>query len=172
MIRIILSSIDINNIIISNSDLDYITQWISKSGELSYISGEKGPLLTKSILKSWLYNKTDQVEKIFAVVFLKNSHDKIVGLCTLTRAEEPVLDTNDVEICHLIIHKKYRREYYASSIIKLLIKQAFKNNFSRVLGRVHIHNYVGSMLLSHLGWKKSDFSNRDTDVVWYEYSLK
>lgn len=156
---------------ITEYQLDHLAQWISESGELKYISGEKGTVLSIKTLTTWIYNQSKGKNKILAIALVKNSDAQIMGLCTLTKTEEPMLGKYDIEICHLIVHKKYRRKKYASKIIKLLIHQAKEFGFLRILGRVHIDNNIGFTLLESLGWQKSGFYNGDENVVWYEYGI-
>ena len=145
---------------LTSAQLAYISEWISASGELPLISGNKKNHLSHLELGSWIKSSFQ------CVIVLHN--EEIIGIATLSISEAE-LPSDAIEICHCIVHPKFRRLYNGSSLVINLTAFAKQNGFSRIVGRVVKTNLVGFALLKELHWRplKTNFSNDDS-VLWME----
>lgn len=143
-------------------DLEPIASWITESGELELISGEKGKVLKSELLAEWL------TTSITNVISYDNA-ENVIGLTTLSTAEMD-LPVGYVELCHCIIKPNNRREYNASCLLVALIREAKKRGYTHVVGRVVKSNNKAHHLLKSLKWKRWERMNEKVDsenIIWY-----
>lgn len=124
---------------------EQLSAWISTTEELPLISGNEGTHLAPAEFAKWV------ATSVFAVVVFVG--EMPIGFGSLSTSEAP-LSTGDVEICHLIVHPDWRRQYKGSSLVLELTRIAKSNGFRRVVGRVAPHNAIGRAILSSLRWEK------------------
>jgi hypothetical protein len=148
---------------LSSNQLQFLSQWITESGELPLISGNKQLYLSENELLSWIATSFQ-----CSIVVFEN---EIIGFATLSNVEAEI-PSNSLEICHCIIHPKYRRKYNGSALVTLLTANAKQNGFKKVVGRVISTNLVGFSLLKDLNWRPLlDNYSDESSVVWLEKSF-
>ncbi|MBL9184070.1 MAG: GNAT family N-acetyltransferase [Verrucomicrobiaceae bacterium] len=115
------------------------------TNEVPLISGKKDTQLAPEELARWV------ATSVFAVVVCVG--ELPIGFGSLSISEAPLVN-GDVEICHLIVHPNWRRQYKGSSLVLELTRIAKSKGFKRVVGRVAPHNAIGRAILSSLRWEK------------------
>lgn len=138
--------------------------WISGTGELHLISGEKGPLLDEPTLTHWIRSSASSHA-------LVNGRE-VIGLATLSTSEVGGMPPDTIECCHLIVHPKHRRKYCGTLLLAHLSARAKELGYRRIVGRVVRSNSVGRDLLRSLGWHglaPEEFGNwPNGQLDWYE----
>lgn len=129
---------------LSREEIQSLSRWITKTGELEKISGELGTVLRANILEAWL-------DESIVNCFLQTEHGKIIGMATLS-VKEADLPDGYVEVCHCIIHPSHRRIYNGLNIVSSLMREAKIRGYQGVVGRVAVDNRPGKSLLKYLNW--------------------
>ena len=149
----------------TETDIEQIPGWVSATRELSLISDESSNVLHPETFQRWLRDSV--------TVAVVHAGDQPVALATLS-LQEVALPEGTVELCHLIVHPRWRRRYHGSRLVFELTDRAKEFGFKRLVGRVVPRNAVAHALLSYLHW--SSISSVETwmkaSFVWYEKSLR
>lgn len=138
---------DLNIEVPAAGDLSAISTWISDSGEVALISDLPPGELPIETLSHWLDTSVSA-----AAVRVDGA---LIAFATVS-IEEAHLPEGTAEICHLIVHPKWRRRYNGSHIVLELALRARELGFSSVMGRVVPNNVVAHKFLSSLGWSQAD----------------
>lgn len=156
-------------ILVNNIDSRFslnVAQWITQTGELNLISSEKSSVLSVDVLHGWFANS------IAGVVLCIG--DLPIGVATLCKSEISFLPPDTAECCHLVVHPQWRRLYYGTSIVCLLLSIAKKQGYKRVVGRIVPTNSVAKLLLDSLNFESvatyEDWMS--PDFVWYQRRFK
>lgn len=136
--------------------------WISATGELPIISGEKRTILTPDTLSSWERNS----ECCFVLV--RNSFP--IAFAALSRQEAP-LQEKSVEAVHLIVHPEFRRTGVGSAVHQARLVKAFQLGFNTVLFRLVPENAGALATLSRFCPEESSVCPVE-GFTWFEIHAK
>jgi ribosomal protein S18 acetylase RimI-like enzyme len=145
---------------ITDTELDYISTWVSETRELRQISGLETDTLDVGILRSWFNNSIQSV--------IVKDGANVIGFGMLTTQEVKTKE-GEAEICHLIVHPKYRRIYNGSSLVHRLMSFGKFIGLNKIIARVNKKNSAGLELFNYLGWNKFTLNppNEDEKVQWF-----
>lgn len=151
---------------LTSKEVKKISSWISSCGELKLISGENGTILKPKVLKGWV--KSSEASFLFYI------NKTPIGFCTLSTVEILQLPQTFTEVCHLIIHPKYRNLYLGTTLLSFAMATAKHLGFSKVVGRVALGNLPSEVLLTSMRWKQ--FGNEkwllnNENFNWYYKDL-
>jgi ribosomal protein S18 acetylase RimI-like enzyme len=141
----------------ASDDLPRIAEWVTTANELHLISGLSGPVLPTSVLEDW-------VATSLATLAVRHGDDAI-AVATLSRSEAE-LPAGTAEVCHLIVHPRWRRHYRGSHLVLELLSTARRLGFLEVVGRVVSSNTRAHAFLAFLQWKPFDPQVADPSASW------
>lgn len=130
-------------------DVERMSGWISDSEDLPLISELTSKDLSSDTLQGWLDTSASS-----AVIRVDG---ETIAMATLSVEEAP-LRPDTAEICHLIVHREWRRRYNGSHLLLELALRARELGFSAVVGRVVPSNTVAQKFLSSLRWTPVDLN--------------
>ena len=148
----------------SSGDIETISRWISESGDLTQISSLRSDVLSTEELERWLD------ASVTSAVIRADSYP--IAFATVSVKEAP-LPREVAEICHIIIHPKWRREYNGSHLVLDLTLRAREKGFTKMVGRVVPHNSGAHAFFSSLRWVPVPPAKCWTSgFFWYERRLQ
>lgn len=148
----------------NSGDVEIVSRWISESGDLALISSLDSDGLSTKMLELWFD------ASVTSAVVRTDGHPIAFGTVSV---EEAPLPSRTAEICHLIVHPKWRRRYNGSHLVLELALKAREMGFSTVAGRVVPHNSVAHAFLSFLRWAPVASGDGWTPgFSWYQRKLQ
>ena len=143
-------------------DTSTICSWVKNQEMLSMISGEKGNGLDADILEKWI------TSAIKTIVIHDIKMDKVVGFCTISVNELPVIRHKCIELCHLIFSPEYCLSRYeiGLQLASEAEYMAFLYGFNCIIGRVVTSNNYAIKLAKKANWKKDDTIS--DNFIWFK----
>ncbi|MFN9320248.1 MAG: GNAT family N-acetyltransferase [Chitinophagales bacterium] len=176
-----------NGSYLTDNELKETFTMIKKSHDVEKICGREDWKFTLDTLKSWCSiennipkdklntrgRKKEMVRGVHAAALAKlklnkTDNGQIIGFCTLSNAEANFPRSRDVEVCHMIIDKSYRRRFNGAKMVTTILEEALNLNFDKIYGRVFHGNEVAKSFINHLNWSSSDVEY-DKDCQWYVF---
>ncbi|HWM23310.1 MAG TPA: GNAT family N-acetyltransferase [Chthoniobacterales bacterium] len=145
-------------------DIPVLAEWISTTNELPLISDRTDSALSEELLREWI-----STARHTAVV---RASRLPIAFATLTAAEAR-LSPGEIEVCHLIVHPKFRRQYKGTNLLLEMTQLARCERFKRILGRVVPKNLIGMAILQSVRWRRvpSSGAREISGCDWYEKAL-
>jgi ribosomal protein S18 acetylase RimI-like enzyme/transcriptional regulator with XRE-family HTH domain len=161
--------------LLTELEVEEVFNLIESNKDISKIAGKEDWKFTKGILKKWCINNSEDGKRVLLIALVKykkihTDTEKIIGFCTLTNKEADFLQNRDIELCHVIVDKNYRRILNGTKMVYNVIDIAFNLNYDSIYGRVFNDNEIGRSFIKHLNWTQIDI--QDKECVWYVYKNK
>lgn len=147
------------------ADIVKLADWIADCREAQLISNLGHGDVRREHVQSWLD------EGLTSCVLRAEGQPVVFG--TLSIKEAP-LPAAAVEICHVIVHPRCRRQFKGTQVVAELMQSARALGFQRVVGRVEPSNAASHGFLAWLRWKPTLEVAEDQpgQFVWYERAIR
>jgi ribosomal protein S18 acetylase RimI-like enzyme len=146
---------------LQEADIQHLFGWLSDSGEISLISDSGDENFKPETIKEWA-KKAEQS-------FLGAIDGRPIAFGTLSK-QEAILPHDCIEICHLIVHPKFRRQYYGTALVDNLIQASVSKGISSIFARVLKNNKIGNLFFHSLQWDITIENEYDlpNNFNWYK----
>lgn len=114
---------------------------IKTSGEADLIGSEPGPKISSKVVRQWWESAQ--------YVLIVRANGRTIAMGTVSTSEAP-LPPDTIELCHVFVVPKYRRQYKGSHLIIELLNIVRQSAFRKVAARVVRSNRIGHLFLQSL----------------------